>query len=863
MQPRLSILVLIVFMYLFPIHAAAVVTVESYLATIALDITADDGIESERVTPVFTGPADGNEDFPITNTIEGPTEAGDATVTWVGQITANFAADATGTVFGETRGVLSIGLMDNPSTGSGRAAFEMQFTVEGAPAQLDVDGEILANGVTVTSEELAHARIVIERSGIEIFRQEVANDLDNVENSDERFGDRITQTLDPGQYRLLIEAEVDATNPTAGAGSFTGRFNNTISLTPAAVEADEIFWNVNDGDFNEAANWEPQQVPNIDTIAVFDRDTAPYTVMLNNPAVSRLIIDRGSITFDGATLMASGGNADIPAMIVGDSVAEQVSLFLDVGNVSTFHTVLGNDAGTMGSVTLEGMTDWANGGPFVVGARGAGTANVGELASLVVESLVLGQFEGSSGTLNVVGIDAGVEQVSSSSTVIGRFGAGQLSVGNTGIETGETVLGALPESEGTAIVNEGGGSAVWEFSTELVVADQGMGTLDAHEGATLEAMAGEIAPVYVAKQAGSFGVLTLRGAASSLSTSGDILVGPSGNGDLDLVDGARARAGMMFVGPAFETDAASGDGSVSVAGTGTAPDEPQLDLSGDLAVGVRGQGVLFVTDLAIVSSVRGLVATENNGDASVTLDLATWRATDEIVLGAEAPADSAFGLLTLDNGLIETISFVCYAPSLIEGTGTIVANSSDCECGISPGTDVISKGAELAAIGTLAFDGDAMFDGATITIEASGDGKGQFDAIEVTGAADLQGVAVQFVFIDGYLPQTGDELAFLTAANVTIDAATTFSYTGAAPGFQFDVMNMGNALMFQAQSDAQPEGGEGEGEGEGDTEGMGDGGGCASMTTPHSGTAVVGDAIVVLVLLLCISVKSRREAVSK
>jgi hypothetical protein len=377
------------------------------------------------------------------------------------------------------------------------------------------------------------------------------------------------------------------------------------------------------------------------------------------------------------------------------------------------------------------------------------------------------------------------------------------------------------------------------------------------------------------------GVVQVNGAFASLFCSSNILVGPGGEGVLLSQNGGDITAFSLHIGPAPGNEDARGD--VLVQGEGAIGTVADLEAESVINVGSNGAGTLIALNGASILSQTGGVGNGAGGEGFVTLDNARWVSTNELLIGDADPASgdvNGTGVITLMNGALEAIILILENGSTIQGTGTLDALGAGLQGTVAPGitTTVGFKSAPRAAallgdawpvkgtddpepIGALNFEGDVSFDGATITIEAASESN--FDQIEITGDASLTNTTINFNFIDGYLPQTGDELAFLTAANVTIDAATTFSYTGAAPGFQFDVMNMGNALMFQAQSDAQPEGGEGEGEGEGDTEGMGDGGGCASMTTPHSGTAVVGDAIVVLVLLLCISVKSRREAVSK
>ena len=82
--------------------------------------------------------------------------------------------------------------------------------------------------------------------------------------------------------------------------------------------------------------------------------------------------------------------------------------------------------------------------------------------------------------------------------------------------------------------------------------------------------------------------------------------------------------------------------------------------------------------------------------------------------------------------------------------------------------------------------------------------EGQFDSLVITGTADLIGTTIQFNFIDGFLPQTGDQIPFLVADGVVTFDGIIREFTGVADGFDYTVTESNGMLMFEALNDAQP-----------------------------------------------------------
>lgn len=83
--------------------------------------------------------------------------------------------------------------------------------------------------------------------------------------------------------------------------------------------------------------------------------------------------------------------------------------------------------------------------------------------------------------------------------------------------------------------------------------------------------------------------------------------------------------------------------------------------------------------------------------------------------------------------------------------------------------DVTSDGtvAPGASAGTFAIDGDyAQGDDGALEIELAGTGDGEFDVLEVSGDADLDGT-IEVSLLDGFVPAVGDRFLVLTAGAVS------------------------------------------------------------------------------------------------
>jgi hypothetical protein len=169
----------------------------------------------------------------------------------------------------------------------------------------------------------------------------------------------------------------------------------TTLATYRSAEATDIFWNVANGDFNTAANWNPASVP-----AMFDQ------AIIDNGGTS--IVSSGIPTLDTLTVGSATGTSGTLKMTGGDLYSTLVKL----GEVGT------------ASVSVSSAILRAGGGSLFVGGSGDTSNGTGVMTVTGSSSLVTSgddvQFGRSgSGTLNFQG-----GRMTGGYTVVGKFGTG-------------------------------------------------------------------------------------------------------------------------------------------------------------------------------------------------------------------------------------------------------------------------------------------------------------------------------------------------------------------------------------------------------------------------------------------------------
>lgn len=373
--------------------------------------------------------------------------------------------------------------------------------------------------------------------------------------------------------------------------------------------------------------------------------------------------------------------------------------------------VIGDFAGSEGgalTVTGKGST-LSNVGQFQVGDLGKATFTVsdgGHVSTKVAQSsgawgLSIGGGSGDLGAAIVTG--AGSNLSVATNVVVGNGGTGtfqllagagaQIGASLNESDSATVLVGFSAGSTGAVTVNGTGSDMA--VTGQLVVGDSGKGTFILSGAATVTAgdQSGATASgVVVGFLTGGNGMLRVTGAGSSLSNTGQFLVGAYSVGAMTVEAGGTVTT---TIGAGFTNDGADigfyagSNGSVEITGTGAS-----WTIGTDLVVGANGRGTL--TDLSGGSVTVGgsfIVGEHSGGHGSATID------------GTGSTLDYG-GLLVIGSNA---------AGSLDIGAGAMVA---------ATGTGGVGIGIGPGGHGTLtvagALDAPSMVMGQTTTATAGG-----------------------------------------------------------------------------------------------------------------------------------------------
>ena len=567
------------------------------------------------------------------------------------------------------------------------------------------------------------------------------------------------------------------------------------------------------GSFDDASNWDAGSPPDNEQVAVFD-NSAGYAVQFGGASRQsrRIQVRQGDVDLVSGQweiLEESGAEPSI-------TVATGARLDVD-GHVltGTYATVGDSPAASVGPgvIGVQGVNSGLLlNARLIVGRAGRGQLSVNAGGSVISAASRIGDSVGGEGVaiLDNVSAPSDVSEWDTGNLAVGYFGRGELRVLNASeVQSESAYVATLSGSEGEVLVSDNG---EWRVSQDLGVGASGQGALTVSQVATVEVGR----DLSVGTNTNGFGEIRVTdGAAvdgiaarSELIVGRDIYLGVNGIGIVSIESGAKVTAETLQMG--FSSGS---DGDLTVRGAaGTTPEQfSVLEMSDGLIVGVDGSGFALEDRASVVSSY-GVIGAAAQGDGTVTIrNDAGWDLGGDLNVGTASQGSDpnicdgdevAFGVGTLQllgDGQMPDVTgqtlTVTGPNSSVTGIGRAsFTNTVITHCGqIAPGNSP----------GTLTLDGDLALGGGILEIEMAGVSSGEFDALVVTGNADLSGTIVRFVFT-GFLPQQGDQITFLEAGgSVSQDENTRFEYVGANDGFEFsiDVDDNGN-VTFTADNDA-------------------------------------------------------------
>ena len=346
-------------------------------------------------------------------------------------------------------------------------------------------------------------------------------------------------------------------------------------------------------------------------------------------------------------------------------------------------------------------------------------------------------------------VSSSASLVASGGVNIGTTGTGTLSVNGaasiTSQGTIDTISGA---SDNTALVAVGGKGTAWNSAGELIIGDQGNGTLVINQQATASATAkpGLFAAVLGAGNGGE-GSLHVTGTSSDFIAFGQLNVGQSGTGHLLVENQGTVRTGgnaAVDASQGFDiAEAAGGAGDVSVTGN-----KSLLTNTGRFVVGGAGFGSLaitaggtVITTPGSVTALPGAVIASQQGSDGSGVDVSGagsgWQIAGLLSVGSGAAGSlsiTAGGEVNADQAVIGELASGSGVVSVI-GTGSTLTLSGQLTIGDS-------GAAEFSILGNASVAADnvdiALNAGSTGNVDIEGAGS----HLDITNNLNIGGAGV-------------------------------------------------------------------------------------------------------------------------
>lgn len=365
------------------------------------------------------------------------------------------------------------------------------------------------------------------------------------------------------------------------------------------------------GEFQNASAWSPFQIqptPQFgpggadDTVDFNQGVVAParYTISDVNGENDQLFVHNDSLTLDISDYSLPWNNSGFPGMIVGEVAGDLGDLILtgadDDATLEMGGIIVGKAAGAIGNVTFNDSDLQASIGSVVVGQQGAGSLTFENGANVASHRVRVGYNVGSTGTLAVR--DPGTDLTDTGDFfTIGLYSNGMMIVEDGGAVTSNYgTLAYDPDAIGTVVVR--GAGSTWTNEGELLVGDGGTGTLTAKQGGRLITT-----KTWLGTDPGSSGTVDIRDSGSTWSSSDQIFVGYRGTGSLLIEDGGSviSPSGAIAFGPGSL-------GTASISGSQSSWEvQGPLEIGGTTTFGNGGAGTLEIESGGTVSIAEQLV----------------------------------------------------------------------------------------------------------------------------------------------------------------------------------------------------------------------------------------------------------------
>ncbi|WP_176936753.1 autotransporter outer membrane beta-barrel domain-containing protein [Bradyrhizobium brasilense] len=596
-----------------------------------------------------------------------------------------------------------------------------------------------------------------------------------------------------------------------------------LTVTPVPSHAADIVWTgANSSTWTDPTNWLPNTLPASPNNAVIDT-TSPHATTIAGTAgqATNLYIGQnaiGELTISGGGTMNNvngfiGNNAGSNGTVTVDgfgSVWFSVGVNVGVagtgtltiqngGTVAGTNGLIGSLPGSSGTATVTGPnSSWNMTDDLSVGTNGTGVLTIKAGGTVSDRNGRVGFVPGSSGTVTVTG--PGSSWTNSAELYVGTAGTGTLNIENRGVVSNgadsNAYLGYIFGSNGNVTVDGAGSSLL--VGKELHVGYVGTGVLNIQNGGAVSNDT-----TFIGSNVGSNGNVVVTGAGSSLSSADFLYVGYSGTGTLDIQNGATvttapsATRGIAGIGVV-----AGSNGTVTIDGAGSS-----WTHGGILNVGGGGTGTLTIRNGAVASMIGsdiGFLA-GSKGTATVTGSGSSWTNSFALFVG-----DAGSGTLTIQNGGIVTTPLFGVA-NQAGSTGTVNIGAGLGQAAAAPGTlntPTVTFGAGTGSIvfnhtsANYSFD-PAISGAGSVLVEA---GKTILTANSTyTGTTTVDGGTLS---VNGSIASsslTSVNAGGTLGGNGTVGNLTIASGGTVAPGNSIGTLNVSGNVSFAAGSIYQVE----------------------------------------------------------
>ncbi|MEM0965653.1 MAG: autotransporter-associated beta strand repeat-containing protein [Verrucomicrobiota bacterium] len=488
------------------------------------------------------------------------------------------------------------------------------------------------------------------------------------------------------------------------------------------------------------------------TLGLIDGLTGIFTHD-SSGASSAGVISLGETTGSGGILNMIDGSMRVNEIFVGENSTGTLNIFGGARFEPRQTAIIGSSATGVGVVNLGGLGSLLSVGndltgtdatSLIIGDNGTGTIIVSDRAiGGSIRNAILGNASGSMGTLNVSGINAADGEggfVFVENVIIGEAGTGIILVEDGGfVETrGAATLGNTATGQGTVTLT--GTGSDWSVGEDmnagevsLIVGNAGTGTLSVTNGATFTNAQNAV----LGQTSGITGTLNLLGSSTQGEIGGDLIIGQSGRGVINLDGGAQ----LQSLQTATVGEATSGVGEVQVAGSGsqwTVGGNLTTSDPGALTIGDAGTGTLNVSDNAIVNSARGITlgaASGSSGDATVSTG-ADFISVENLVVG-----QAGEGILNVQSGgIAETRGTATLGAVATTGVGTVTVTGGDSEWNVGANLTSGTTGMIIGDAGTGTLNVESGADAISQRSAIVGNASSGVGTVNVTGGTSRWGV---------------------------------------------------------------------------------------------------------------------------